>query len=116
MRCRLAEEVERFARVSRKRQGALMAERGRGLARGLLRLGAFGARDGGEDFGGRFRLGNAEPRYGAACDPRVLGGKGEHRFSHQPLDAVALFEREAVAVPPAACHHLARNLHGDLLG
>ena len=112
----LLEQIKRRLRVLREREGALMAKRGGGLRGRTLGLGALFPRNFGEEpDGGRavpgFELGDGAPR-----GPRVLGIEREHGFRDQRPDAVALLQREAVALLLRAAGHLAGNKVGDLLG
>ena len=109
-------QVKRALRVRRQNERALMAQRRGGLARGTLGLGALGLRHLGEDLGGgravpRFELGDRPPRR-----PGVRRIEREHGLGDQGLDAVALFQREAVAILLRTGSPSCRRCDGDLLG
>ena len=101
--------MQRPLRVRGQNERALMAERGGGLARRTLGLGALCLRNLGQDLRGeravpRFELGDRPPRRLGV--PRI---EREHGLGDQRLDAVALLQREPVAILLRA----ARQLAGD---
>ena len=112
----LLKQVKRPVRIPRQRQGALMAERRGGLPRRPLGLFTLGARDLGEDLGGERAVLRFELLDGPPSRPRIPGIKRKDRLGDQSLDAVALLEREAIAVLLRAGHHLPGNQDGNLLG
>ena len=93
-----------------------MAERGGGAPRGTLGVGTLCLGNFGQDLRGertvpRFELGDRPPRRPGV--PRI---EGADSLGDQRLDAVALLQREPVAILLRAARQLAGDQRGDALG